>query len=133
MNSFKNGGRLMHALVIDDSSAMKRILSRILKGIGFEISEASDGQEALACLEQLRKPDLVRVDWNMPKMNGFEFVRSVRSNPAYDNVRLMMVTTEITMGQVSKALEAGANEYVMKPFTKDVILEKLKLIGFHES
>ena len=123
----------MHALVIDDSSAMKRILSRILKGIGFEISEASDGQEALACLEQLRKPDLVRVDWNMPKMNGFEFVRSVRSNPAYDNVRLMMVTTEITMGQVSKALEAGANEYVMKPFTKDVILEKLKLIGFHES
>ena len=95
-----------------------------------EISEVRDGQEALACL---KKPDLVRVDWNMPKMNGFEFVRSVRSNPAYDNVRLMMVTTEITMGQVSKALEAGANEYVMKPFTKDVILEKLKLIGFHES
>lgn len=66
-------------------------------------------------------------------MNGFEFVRSVRSNPAYDNVRLMMVTTEITMSQVGKALEAGANEYVMKPFTKDVILEKLKLIGFYES
>ena len=69
----------------------------------------------------------------MPKMNGLEFVRSVRSNPAYDDIHLMMVTTEITMGQVSKALEAGANEYVMKPFTKDVILEKLKLIGFYES
>ena len=66
-------------------------------------------------------------------MNRFVFVRSVRSNSAYDNVRLMMVTTEITMGQVSKALEAGVNEYVMKPFTKDVILEKLKLIGFYES
>ena len=66
-------------------------------------------------------------------MNGFEFVRSVRSNPAYNNVCLMMVTTEITMSQVGKALEAGANEYVMKPFTKDVILEKLKLIGFYES
>ena len=58
------------------------------------------------------------VDWNMPKMNEFEFVRSVRSNPAYNNVRLVMVTTEITMGQVSKALEAGVNEYVMKPFTR---------------
>jgi len=66
----------------------------------------------------------------MPKMNRFEFVRSVRSNSAYDNVRLMMVTTEITMSQVGKALEAGANEYVMKPFTKDVILEKLKLMDF---
>ena len=122
----------MHALVIDDSSAMRRILSRILKGIGFEISEAKDGQEALACLEQLRKPDLVLVDWNMPKMNGLEFVCSVRSNPAYNNIRLMMVTTEITMNQVSKALDAGANEYVMKPFTKDVILEKLKLMEFRE-
>ena len=122
----------MHALVIDDSSAMRRILSWILKGIGFEISEAKDGQEALACLEQLRKPDLVLVDWNMPKMNGLEFVCSVRSNPAYNNIRLMMVTTEITMNQVSKALDAGANEYVMKPFTKDVILEKLKLMEFRE-
>ena len=122
----------MHALVIDDSSAMRRILSRILKGIWFEISEDKDGQEALACLEQLRKPDLVLVDWNMPKMNGLEFVCSVRSNPAYNNIRLMMVTTEITMNQVSKALDAGANEYVMKPFTKDVILEKLKLMEFRE-
>ena len=74
-------------------------------------------------------PDLALVDWNMPEMNGLEFVRSVRANSRFDHVPLMMVTTETDMERVSSALEAGANEYVMKPFTKDVILEKLQLLG----
>jgi two-component system chemotaxis response regulator CheY len=69
------------------------------------------------------------VDWNMPELNGFEFVKAVRAESAYDEMKLMMVTTESEIEQVAQALEAGANEYAMKPFTKEVILEKLSLIG----
>jgi two-component system chemotaxis response regulator CheY len=69
------------------------------------------------------------VDWNMPEMNGFEFIQAVRAEHSYDGVLLMMVTTETEMDQISKALEAGANEYVMKPFTQEVILEKLQMLG----
>jgi two-component system chemotaxis response regulator CheY len=98
-------------------------------GLGLEVVEAADGRQAL---EQLRKAgniDLALVDWNMPEMNGLEFVRAVRAEHIYDGVLLMMVTTETEMENVVRALAAGANEYVMKPFTKDVILEKLRLFG----
>jgi len=104
-----------------------------LKEIGFEVSEAGHGREALERLKEIGTPDLALVDWNMPEMDGFEFVRAVRADHAYDSMRLMMVTTETEMEQVAKALEAGANEYVMKPFTKDVILEKLDLLGIARS
>lgn len=123
----------MRALVVDDSRATRTILRRILKEIGFEVSEAGHGREALERLKEIGTPDLALVDWNMPEMNGFEFVRAVRADHAYDSMRLMMVTTETEMEQVAKALEAGANEYVMKPFTKDVILEKLDLLGIARS
>lgn len=123
----------MRALVVDDSRATRTILRRILKEIGFEVSEAGHGREALERLKEIGTPDLALVDWNMPEMDGFEFVRAVRADHAYDSMRLMMVTTETEMEQVAKALEAGANEYVMKPFTKDVILEKLDLLGIARS
>ncbi len=123
----------MRALVVDDSRATRTILRQILKEIGFEVSEAGHGREALERLKEIGTPDLALVDWNMPEMNGFEFVRAVRADHAYDSMRLMMVTTETKMEQVAKALEAGANEYVMKPFTKDVILEKLDLLGIARS
>lgn len=123
----------MRALVIDDSRATRTILKQILKEIGFEVSEAGHGREALERLKEIGAPDLALVDWNMPEMDGFEFVRAVRADHAYDSMRLMMVTTETEMEQVAKALEAGANEYVMKPFTKDVILEKLDLLGIARS
>lgn len=119
----------MKALVIDDSRAIRRILSRMLGDLGFEVREAGDGVEALASLEEHGAPDLALVDWNMPNMNGYEFVVAVRKNVSYAGLRLMMVTTETEMEQVIKALDAGANEYVMKPFTKDVISEKLQLLG----
>jgi two-component system, chemotaxis family, chemotaxis protein CheY len=73
--------------------------------------------------------DVMLVDWNMPEMNGYDFLRNVRSNPGYANIPFMMVTSETEMTQMSKALEAGANEYVMKPFTKEVITDKLSLLG----
>ena len=119
----------MHALVIDDSKAMRSILKRILKGAGFEVSEAGNGREALERLESLEHVDIALVDWNMPEMNGYDFVRAVRSQEKYRELWLMMVTTESETSRVVKAMAAGANEYVMKPFTDDVILEKLRLLG----
>ena len=85
--------------------------------------------EALERLKESGPVDLALVDWNMPEMNGFEFVCEVRKDDQYKDMKLMMVTTETEMAQVIKALEAGANEYVMKPFTKDMIVEKLTLMG----
>lgn len=119
----------MRALVIDDSRTMRMIVGKILTEIGFEIFEAGDGQEALNKLGEIGPVDLAMVDWNMPEVNGFEIVKAVRAEPAYDDMKLMMVTTESEIEQVAQALEAGANEYAMKPFTKEVILEKLSLIG----
>ena len=119
----------MQALVVDDSRAIRAILGKILKEIGFEVFEAGHGKEALEVLKEIGSPELMLVDWNMPEMNGFDLICAVRANQAYDGACLMMVTTETEMTQVVKALEAGANEYVMKPFTKDVILEKLSLLG----
>lgn len=119
----------MRALVIDDSKAIRLILGQILESIGFEVIDAADGAEALEKLKTAGKLDLALVDWNMPVMNGFEFVVEVRKNKQYDDLPMMMVTTETEMAQVVKALEAGANEYVMKPFTKEMIVEKLNLMG----
>ncbi|HUY88137.1 MAG TPA: response regulator [Pirellulales bacterium] len=119
----------MRALVIDDSKPIRSILGKFLKELGFDVTEAVNGKNALDALDRLGPPDLALVDWNMPEMNGLEFVRSVRANHRYDQVPLMMVTTETDMERVAAALDAGANEYVMKPFTKDVILDKLQLLG----
>ena len=119
----------MKALVIDDSAAVRTILKRIMTDCGFEVVEASQGREALERLREKGKMDIALVDWNMPEMNGYDFIRAIRADHAHDSMRLMMVTTETEIAQVAKALEAGANEYVMKPFTKDMILEKLTLMG----
>jgi len=117
------------ALIIDDSKAMRCLLGRMLRGRGFEVLEAGNGREGLQRLKESGKIDLALVDWNMPEMNGLDFVRTVRAEQTYDGVLLMMVTTETEMKNVVKALAAGANEYVMKPFTQEVILEKLQIFG----
>lgn len=116
------------ALVIDDSRAIRMILGKMLVEIGFEVREASNGQEAVDTLKASGPVQLALVDWNMPVMNGLEFVQAVRADNNYDTMQLMMVTTETEAEQIMRALEAGANEYVMKPFTKDVILQKLELL-----
>ena len=120
----------MRALVIDDSKAVRSIIGKIMRELGFgEVVEAGNGLEALERLKEKGKPQIALVDWNMPEMNGYDFVCAVRADSAYDDVPLMMVTTETEMAQVITALEAGANEYVMKPFTKDVLREKLIILG----
>ena len=119
----------MRALIIDDSKAMRSILGRMLRGLEFEVVEAANGREAMERLQALGKVDLALVDWNMPEMNGLDFIRTVRAEHIYDGVLLMMVTTETEMDNVVRALAAGANEYVMKPFTPEVILDKLRIFG----
>src|SRR5579872_3556810 len=103
----------MRALVIDDSRAMRNILKGILKQVGFEVSEATDGKDGLKRLQEMGHPDLILVDWNMPEMDGLSFIKVVRAESHYDGIRLMMVTTETEMDQIQKALAAGANEFVM--------------------
>ena len=110
----------MKALVIDDSKAMRRIIQTTLKGLGFDVQRTEEhGGRSLEMLEEAKGDfDLVMVDWNMPELNGFQFVQKVQENSAFDNVKLIMCTTETEFDQMLKALDAGANEYLMKPFAK---------------
>lgn len=118
------------AMVIDDSRAIRLILSRTLAELGYEVSQASNGSEALQVLEGPAKGvSLILVDWNMPEMNGLEFLKRVRADTRFAEVKIMMVTTETQVEQMMAAIEAGANEYVMKPFTREIIEDKLRLLG----
>jgi len=120
----------VHALVVDDSRAMRMILRRTLTPLGFCVSEAGDGQQALdslAAAEQV--PDVALVDWNMPVMDGLTFIKTVRRDPAYRQMTLMMVTTESEQSKIVRALAAGAHEYLLKPFGEGAVEEKLALLG----
>ena len=119
----------MRALVIDDSRAMRRIVSSILEGFGYEVRDAGNGREGLDVLNGGWVPDLATVDWNMPVMDGLQFVSAVRANPAWRSVTIMMVTSESEHTQIVRALAAGAHEYVIKPFTADALRDKLALLG----
>ena len=120
----------MHALVVDDSKTIRMFHKERLNELGFEVTEAADGRQALNRLKNMNQVDLVLVDWNMPEMDGISFVRAVRAESDYSTLPMMMVTTNAELSQVSKALEAGVNEYIMKPFTTDILREKLQLLGF---
>ncbi len=119
----------MRALVVDDSSAMRALLRMSLRKHGFEVSEAKHGLDALSVLAVDSGFDLMLIDWNMPEMDGFELLRRIRAEPRHDRTQIMMVTTETGMDQMSEALAAGANDYIMKPFTFDVVADKLRLLG----
>ena len=123
----------MKALVVDDSRSMRAILTKQLRELGFTVVEAPGGTEALRALDQDGPFDLVLLDWNMPEMDGHEVLTLIRAQDAYKEVRVMMVTTESEMSQVSVTLEAGANEYLMKPFDRDALVEKLVLLGLDPS
>ena len=120
----------MHAMVIDDSRAMRMILKRIVSKLNFDVIEAGDGQDAMDQLAAMSEvPELALIDWNMPNMNGLEFVVKVRSEPRLREMTLVMVTTESEQNQIVRALAAGAHEYVIKPFTEGAMIEKLALLG----
>jgi two-component system chemotaxis response regulator CheY len=118
------------ALVVDDSRTIRTILRRILAEMGYEVCEAANGLEALQVIESERTGiTLVLADWNMPEMNGFELLKRLRQKPELSSLSVVMVTTEAELGHMASALEAGANEYVMKPFTKEILKQKLEMIG----
>jgi len=120
----------VHAIVIDDSRAMRLILRRIVGQLGFEVADAEDGRAALDLLAGMENvPDLALVDWNMPNMNGLEFVTAAREDARLREMTLVMVTTESEQSHIVRALAAGAHEYVIKPFTSEAMIEKLALLG----
>ncbi len=122
----------MRALVIDDSRTVRIIIGTVLRELRMDVIEAADGRQAL---EQLRaNPDigLILVDWNMPEMNGLDFIKAVRGDRANDGVRILMVTSESETEQVTRALDAGANEYLMKPFSREILIAKLNLLDVCE-
>jgi len=119
----------MHALVVDDSEVIRKILTAYLHKLGFEVTAAINGREALEQLHRMERADVALVDWNMPEMDGIAFLREVRADVQYDALPVMMVTTNSELENVSEALEAGANEYIMKPFTAEMLKEKLELLG----
>jgi two-component system, chemotaxis family, chemotaxis protein CheY len=112
-------------LVVDDSSTMRRILKTTLMKLGaVVVDEAGDGAEALA-KSKLKQYDCVLTDWNMPVMDGLEFVVSLRKEPNYAKVPIIMVTTEGGKTDVVEALMKGVNDYIVKPFTQEIVQEKL--------
>jgi two-component system chemotaxis response regulator CheY len=118
------------ALVVDDSRAVRMILGKTLKELGFEVREAANGREALEVIEvEKTAVTLVLADWNMPEIDGLELLKRLRQKPELSSLVIVMVTTETELSQMTAALEAGANEYIMKPFTRDILVEKLELVG----
>jgi two-component system, chemotaxis family, chemotaxis protein CheY len=115
-------------LVVDDSSVIRKVARRILEGLEFEIAEAENGEEAIdSCRKQI--PDAILLDWNMPKMDGYDFLRALRRLPGGDKPKVVFCTTENDVAHIARALHAGANEYIMKPFDKDIVEAKFQEVG----
>ena len=115
-------------LVVDDSSVIRKVARRILEGLDFQIMEAENGEEAIeTCKRQL--PDAILLDWNMPKMDGYDFLRVLRRLPGGDGPKVVFCTTENDVAHIARALHAGANEYIMKPFDKEIVEAKFQEVG----
>ena len=120
----------MKAMIVDDSRAMRSLLRKILQENGFEVvAEAENGRDALEQLNRLGFIELTLLDWNMPVMNGYELLCEVRKHDRWKDMRVMLVTTETEASQILRALDAGADEYLIKPFVKEALREKLNVMG----
>ena len=115
-------------LIVDDSRVIRRVSRHIVEALGFETEEAADGQEALARCEE-RMPDVILLDWNMPVMGGIEFVSKLRARADGARPKVVFCTTENDVAHIREAIDAGADEYVMKPFDHDTLQIKLQLVG----
>jgi two-component system chemotaxis response regulator CheY len=115
-------------LVVDDSKVIRKVARRILEELSFEVEEAADGQQALdACDKNM--PDVVLLDWNMPVMNGLEYLKELRALQGVEQPIVVFCTTENDMSHIRTAIEAGANEYIMKPFDREIIEAKFTQVG----
>ena len=115
-------------LVVDDSKVIRKVARHILEGLKFSVSEACDGQEALDACRQ-SPPDVVLLDWNMPVMSGMEFLQALNTAQLAHRPKVVFCTTENGIGHIRAAIDAGADEYVMKPFDRDTLEGKLQLVG----
>ena len=120
----------MKAIVVDDSRVSRGLIKRVLQSLGIECIEAGDGREALTVLAGTAPlPELAMLDWNMPNMNGYDLVKALRAERRYDAMRIVMCTSETETDQMHKALMAGADEYIMKPFTAEGVVSKMEMLG----
>lgn len=120
----------MKVLIVDDSGPIRKIMGKMLKRMGFEIIEACHGKEALAQIENHPDIELLTVDWNMPEMNGIELLEAMKKKRSSGfRPTIVMVSTENEMDKIVKAMTKGANEYIMKPFTEEILMEKLAFLG----
>ncbi|KAA2235713.1 response regulator [Salinarimonas soli] len=119
---------MKHCLIVDDSAVIRKVARRILEGLGFRASEAEDGEQALlACRGEM--PDAILLDWNMPVMDGYEFLKQLRLLPGGEAPKVVFCTTENDVAHIARAMRAGANEYIMKPFDKEIMTAKLQEVG----
>ena len=115
-------------LIVDDSRVIRKVSRHIVEAFGFSVVEAEHGQDALTrCAEAM--PDLILLDWNMPVMSGIEFIVALRGQPGGAQPKVVFCTTENDVAHIREAIQAGADEYVMKPFDHDTLQMKLQLIG----
>ena len=115
-------------LVVDDSKVIRKVARHILETLNFEVSEAADGKEALdSCMASV--PDVILLDWNMPVMSGMDFLRALREASLASRPKVVFCTTENGMAYIRAAIEAGADEYVMKPFDRETLESKLQIVG----
>ena len=120
----------MKVLIIDDSRTMRRLLASYLAPLASQTYEAGNGREALDVLEKEEAVDLALVDWDMPVMNGIDFVRVVRGDTRRSGIKLLMVTAHNNMESVTEAITAGADDFLMKPLTEEMVMDKLRMMGF---
>ena len=119
---------MKHCLIVDDSAVIRKVARRIIEGLSLRVSEAEDGRLALAaCAAEM--PDAVLLDWNMPVMDGYEFLRELRRMPDGTTPKVVFCTTENDVAQIARAVHAGADEYVMKPFDREIMTAKLREVG----
>lgn len=116
----------MNVLIVDDSAVMRKILTRAMQSEGWDVYVASCGEEALSELSELPDCDLILADWHMPGMDGLDLIRAVRADSRYQGIRILMVTSDGVLDSVEKALDAGANDLLMKPFTADALSERIR-------
>jgi two-component system chemotaxis response regulator CheY len=120
--------KMKSCLVVDDSKVIRKVARHILETLNFSVEEAEDGREALTRCEA-SMPDVILLDWNMPVMSGMEFLRAIRLDAAMVQPKVVFCTTENDIAHIRAAIEAGADEYVMKPFDRDTLQSKLQLVG----
>ncbi len=119
---------MKNCLVVDDSAVIRKVARRILEGMSFVIEEAEDGSVALAACKS-RMPDAILLDWNMPVMDGYEFLRALRALPNGKSPKVVFCTTENDLAHIARAMHAGADEYIMKPFDRDIVSNKFQQVG----